>query len=266
MDEEFKIVLPVKGRRRPGVPDHYRLSAARLGAIKHEPASTLVHFWFRTRYVSALASELSHLHPHISQLHISPSTVADLIGSCVKFVPTFAQSWVRTALPEWFLPNHLVLKKQKRGDLDRDQEAMVENFDNEVKAYDQLKPLQGVVIPKCFGRLHYHGERALLLQSIEGGVSLSSPEGATLEMEELSTLLQPCYRAIHALGVHHDDPNLANFLLVNGKIMVLDLESAVFGLSARKKAFFLTTCIGQLADHYLDMQEYHHHDGSLEAA
>jgi tRNA A-37 threonylcarbamoyl transferase component Bud32 len=156
----------------------------------------------------------------------------------------------------------MVLKQQKQGE---EEVILAELFDTEVKAYDLLKPLQGVVIPTCYGRLHYNGRRALLLEYL-GGVSMSSPEGATLRLEELSTLLQPCYRALHALGVHHDDPNLSNFHLVNGKIMVLDLETADFGLSADDRAFFLTTSIGHLADNYLSMQAYYRHEGSLEAA
>jgi hypothetical protein len=188
--------------------------------------------------------------------------VASLIGSCVKLLPEFARSWIRAALPEWFLPSNVVFKQQKRGE---EKEIMEELFDTEVKAYAQLKPLQGLVIPTYYGRLNFNGTRALILERL-GGVSLSSPEGATLRLEELSALLQPCYRALHAFGVHYDDPNLSNFQIVNGKIMVLDLESAVFDLSADAQAFFLKTSIECLAGRYRSMQAYYRHDGLLEAA
>ena len=79
-------------------------------------------------------------------------------------------------------------------------------------------------------------DKALILKHLEG-VSLSSPEGATLSLEELSTLLQPCYQALHAFDMHHDNPNLSNFQLVNGGFMVLDLESAVFNLAANGQMF-----------------------------
>ncbi|KAK5655574.1 hypothetical protein OQA88_5505 [Cercophora sp. LCS_1] len=259
---KFEIELPKY--KRPGEPEHYRLSTARLGATKPEPSTTLVHFWFRTRYVSALATGLSHLHPHIFKLQIRPSIVASLIGSCIKLLPAFAQSWARAAFPEWLLPSHVVLKQQKQGE-EEEEEIKAELFDTEVKAYGRLKPLQGVVIPAYYGRLHYNGIRALILEYLEG-VSLSSPEGATLRLEELSTLLQPCYQALHAFGVHHDDPNLSNFQLVNGKIMVLDLESAVFDLSANDQAYFMKTSIECLAGRYRNMQAYYRHEGSLEAA
>jgi hypothetical protein len=188
--------------------------------------------------------------------------VASLIGCCAGLLPAFAQSWIRATFPEWFLPSNVVLKQQRRGE---EQEIMEELFDTEVKAYAQLKPLQGLVIPTSYGRLRYNGTRALVLEHL-GGVSLSSPEGATLRLEELSALLQPCYRVLHAFGVHYDDPNLSNFQLVNGKVMVLDLESAVFDLSADGQAFFLKTSIECLAGRYRSMQAYYWHDGLLEAA
>ncbi|KAK3295273.1 uncharacterized protein B0H64DRAFT_143552 [Chaetomium fimeti] len=266
----YEIRLPEY--RHPGEPEHYRLAASRAGANRELESRTTTpvltfrsnkDFWFRTRYISAIAIALSHLHPHTLELQIRPSTVASLIESCVNFLSGFIQSWAQAAFPEWFLPARVVLKQQKVGE---EEMIMAELFDTELKAYGLLKPLQGVVVPTCFGQLHYHGTRALLLGYL-GGVSLSSPEGATLRLEELSALLQPCYRALHAFGVHHDDPNLSNFQLVNdGKIMVLDLENAVFGLSADDQAFFLKTSVEHLAGRDRSMQAYYRNDGSLEAA
>ena len=54
--------------------------------------------------------------------------------------------------------------------------------------------------------------------------------------------------------------------LIDGKIMVLDLESAVFDLSADDQAFFLKTSVEHLADSYRSMQAYYRNEGSLEAA
>ncbi|KAK3336913.1 hypothetical protein B0T19DRAFT_410940 [Cercophora scortea] len=257
--------IPVPKYKLPGEPEHYRLSAGRLGAARREPPTALVHFWFRTRYVSAFAADLSNLHPHIFKLHIRPSIVARVIGSCVGLLPAFAQSWIRTtALPEWFLPDHVVVKQQRQAKEMDEEEIMAEHFDNEVRAYRRLKPLQGVVVPTCYGRLNYYGTRALLLEYLDG-VSLSDPEGATLRLEELSNLLQPCYRALLALDVSHEDPNLSNFQLVNGKIMVMDLEEVEYGLSADDKVHAMVMNIRELAGRYRSMQAYYRHDGSLEA-
>ena len=220
------------------------------------------NFWFRTRRVSAFSTALSDLHPHIFDLRIRPSIVANLIGSCVRLLPAFAQSWVQATFPEWFLPGHVVLKKQKKGE---EETFMDELFDTEVKAYGRLKPLQGIVIPTCYGHLRYDGTRALLLEYLEG-VLLSSPEGATLRVEELSTLLQPCYRALHSFGVHPDDNNLSNFQLADGKIKVLDLESVEFDLPADKQIQPEGTDIWDIVYKYRNMQAYHWHNGSLEVA
>jgi aminoglycoside phosphotransferase family enzyme len=95
---------------------------------------------------------------------------------------------------------------------------------------------------------------------------MSSPEGATLRLEELSALFQLCYRALNALGACHGDPNLSNFQLVDGKIMALDLENIEFGLSADDLEHFMKTNIWDLAYRYCSMQAYYRHEGSLEAA
>jgi hypothetical protein len=120
---------------------------------------------------------------------------------------------------EWFIPSHVVLKAQKQPDRGEEQ-TVIELFDTEVKAYHRLKPVQGLVVPNLYGLCRYNGMRALILDHLSG-VSLASPEGATLCLEELSDLLQPCYRAMHAFGVQHDDPHVGNFQLVDGKIMAL---------------------------------------------
>ena len=143
---------------------------------------------------------------------------------------------------------------------------MAEMFDTEVKAYGRLKPLQGVVVPVCYGCIQYdRTTRALLLEYLEG-VPLSSPEGGTLSLEELSDLLHPCYRALHAFGVHHRDPNLYNYQLVDGKMKVLDLESINFDLAEDFQTKLMNMGIRCLAEKYRDMQAEHRSEGLLEAA
>ena len=157
----------------------------------------------------------------------------------------------------------MVLKQQKQRDIPK--EIAEELFDTEVNAYDRLKPLQGLVIPTCYGRVSCNGARALILEHI-GGISMSSPEGATFRLDELPPLFQPCYRAFHALGAYHGDANLSNFHLVNGKIMALDLESVVFELSMDELVRYMASDIWDLAYRYRSMQAHYRHEGSLEAA
>lgn len=187
------------------------------------------HFWFRTRYVPAQASQISDLHPYVLGLRICPPTIASFFISATRLLPAFAQSWVQAVFPEWFLPDRAVQKTQKPSE---DQEIMQEYFDAEVKAYQRLNPLQGAIIPKFYSLLRYNETKAMLLEYL-GGISLSAPEGATMTLEELSSLLQPCYRALHAFNVHQDDANLSNFqLLLYGWCVFWELWG---GSSPKKK-------------------------------
>ncbi|AEO61003.1 hypothetical protein MYCTH_2069148, partial [Thermothelomyces thermophilus ATCC 42464] len=68
----------------------------------------------------------------------------------------------------------------------------------------------GAIIPKFYGLLRYNGTRAILLEYL-GGISLSAPEGVTITLEELSSLLQLYYQAFYAFDVHQDNANLSNF-------------------------------------------------------
>lgn len=224
--------------------------------------ATKQHFRLPSRYISAFGRNISREHPHVLLLHIPPSTTARLITYCCGLLPSFAQSWVKALFPEWFLPDHVVLKTQKRGE---DEMVARELFDTEVQAYDRLKPVQGVAIPRCYGSLQYNGARALILEHV-GGVLLASPEGSTLKLEAQCDLLQVCYRVLHSFGVHHDDPQLGNFQLVDGKVMALDLERVMFDLPSDDNAFYMKTSIEELAIGYRDMRAYFRRNGFLEAA
>ena len=121
------------------------------------------------------------------------------------------------------------------------------------------------MVPRCFGICRYNGARALILEHL-GGVSLASPEGATLKLEELSDLLQVCYRALHPFGMHYDDPYPGNFQLLDDKIMMLDLEQVEFDLSAEDQAYVMATNIGDLASRYRTMQASFRLNSLLEPA
>lgn len=109
-----------------------------------------------------------------------------------------------------------------------------------------------------------NGTRGLILEHI-GGVSLSSPEGATLRLEELPALLEPCYRTFGALGACHGDSNLSNFQFVDGKIIVLDLEDVEFGLCGDDLLRFMKTNIWDVAYRYRRVQSHYWREGLLEA-
>ena len=138
-------------------------------------------------------------------------------------------------------------------------------FDTELKAYNRLKPLQGVVVPRCFGEACYEGTRALVLADV-GGHSLATPEAGTLTLDQLSSMLQECYRGLHGFGVHQEDSLPGNFMLVDGKLMAVDFEKAVFDQSADDNAYFMADCIVDVAEKYNSLRRTWRFDGFLEAA
>jgi predicted unusual protein kinase regulating ubiquinone biosynthesis (AarF/ABC1/UbiB family) len=159
----------------------------------------------------------------------------------------------------------VILKSQKRPNQDLDEADARELFETELKAYNQLRPLQGAAIPRCYGSCRYNGTDALLLERLEG-VSLGSPEGATLKLEQLAELLDPCYRALHSFGVDHGDPHPGNFQLLDGKLVVLDLEQIEFDMPAEEQDLFLKLSIGNVLDRYRWLQAGFRAQGLLVAA
>ncbi|KAK0753515.1 hypothetical protein B0T18DRAFT_434257 [Schizothecium vesticola] len=263
-DEHFEIQLPAY--RRPGEPEHYRLSAARLAGLSHLerplPPPRPIQFWFRTRCLSAMASQFSDLHPHVLGLRLRPSAAANLIASFVPLLPSCVQGWIRAIFPEWFLPGYVVMKMRRFGAY---KEILDEDFDAELKAYRLMKPIQGLVIPKFFGHVRCNGRRAMILEHLPG-IQMSSPEGATLKMNELAALLLPCFRAMHPFRVQYGDANLSNFVLVDGRMMVWDLEDVEFDSSDYDMALSTKLDIEKLARRYLSIQANYRFEGLLEAA
>ncbi|KAH6628907.1 hypothetical protein F5144DRAFT_605015 [Chaetomium tenue] len=141
---------------------------------KTERPSRAIRFRFRIRVIHATATPVDGVHKHVLRLHVQPSLVQQVIQVLVHvLLPRVAQVWFQSCFHEWALPGQLVLKKQKDG--------WDEEFETEKATYAKLVPLQGVVIPRCFGQLRYEGTRALLLSDI-GGVCLATPEGGLLDL------------------------------------------------------------------------------------
>jgi hypothetical protein len=58
-------------------------------------------------------------------------------------LPIALSNIIKDSYPEWFLPARIVLKRQKRG--------WEEELDNEKAIYQALAPIQGKVVPVCYG-------------------------------------------------------------------------------------------------------------------
>ncbi|RKL03840.1 hypothetical protein BFJ68_g6672 [Fusarium oxysporum] len=118
-----------------------------------------------------------------------------IIEPFFKIISKATGSWLQSKFPEWFLPDKIVLKCQK--------ENWEEEFDHEVIAYNRLRPIQGLTIPKLYGKIQYTNTRALILSDI-GGSSLSTPDGAVLDEQGIEPLLHQALSSLNEYGVCHD--------------------------------------------------------------
>ena len=110
---------------------------------------------------------------------------------------------------------------------DHCQEALARldsDFDNEERIYEKLWPLQGTLIPRCFGEGTCEGTRALVLSEVEG-VQACRQKKPWLEPAELQRRLESAFRQLEELGLGYGDLKLDNFLIAGDGMVVVDLES-----------------------------------------
>lgn len=112
-------------------------------------------------------------------------------------------------------------------------------FKTEVKAYQQLQPLQGICVPKFFGTVAFDDQslsrmppgiltevRGILLQFIEGSQldELDSECPLVRTHRHIGQAAVMCFERIHSLGVLHGDVRLGNLMVRNhdGRVFLLD--------------------------------------------
>ncbi|KJZ78426.1 hypothetical protein HIM_02464 [Hirsutella minnesotensis 3608] len=232
---------PERFRRPPG---RLRLDPETTPNNRWKHSET-VTFRFRTRLITAAAAIHSNIHPNVTLLHVLPSITERVVRTIVRLLPSPLRARFEKSFPEWNLPLRLVLKRYKEG---WDQE-----FDTEKATYQKVKPLQGTVIPVCYGELKYKGTRALLLSDI-GGENLATPQGALLEVMDFRRMLHDAYSALAQFGVMQDDVKLDNFHVIGDKIMIVDLERVTADVSAEKCPFHIKNDVNRLAQYYEDNQ------------
>ncbi|KAK0610024.1 hypothetical protein B0T17DRAFT_469867, partial [Bombardia bombarda] len=138
----------------------------------------------------------------------------------IQILPRDLQLWLIERWPERFLPPTVILKRQKP--------RWRDEFDREVNAYRQLRPLQGDVIPYFYGQvLCRQGEassrRAMILSDV-GDVSLYGASCPRIDVHILTKLLEDAFLAIGKFGLCQVDTRLDNCHLFRDKIVVVDLE------------------------------------------
>ncbi|KAK3363174.1 hypothetical protein B0T25DRAFT_587189 [Lasiosphaeria hispida] len=255
-DVVFVPPPPPPPRRLPGL-----LKLTRRSPITAPPANMVVpicrkmHLTGETDPVSAFAfgpatSAQPLLRPTAytttcCRLHLQPSKTQAIIPGLMSCLPHPIRIWLGSWFPEWNLPPRTVLKKRKEG--------WDEEFNAEKANYAKLRPLQGVVIPRLFGELVYDSEKTLLLSNI-GGPCLSTPEGALLELDDLRQMLRQALTATSHFRILQDDVRLDNFHFINGKIMVVDLETVNVILSDEDLAFGIDCAVERIARLYADYQ------------
>ena len=136
------------------------------------------------------------------------------------FLPSFLRTRLTAWFPGAFLPDTVVLKGIKP---DWDDE-----FANEVRMYDRLRPIQGTVVPVFYGVAAGRGEdgkeeRALVISDV-GGRQLGGVSYAEHSLDELRGMVKLALEAIYRLGVLPTDANLSNCLVVGDRVMVVDYE------------------------------------------
>lgn len=154
-------------------------------------------------------------------LRVLPSLFGPIF-KLLRFLPAPLRNWLEFHHPELFIGTELILKREKSG--------WEEEFDNEKKIYNLLRPLQGSVIPRFFGEVECPktertGSRALILADI-GGVALCEEGAGSLDVEHLRDLLWQTIHPVSELKVEHDDVKLDNYHLVGNKIMMIDFDVA----------------------------------------
>lgn len=89
-----------------------------------------------------------------------------------------------------------------------------------------------------------------------GGACLCEPEAALLELDDLRQLFRQALTAISHFKLGVDDVKLENFHLVNGKIMVVDLETMNFLPADKDVDFGILWAVERISKLYTDRQYY----------
>ncbi|OIW30514.1 hypothetical protein CONLIGDRAFT_630491 [Coniochaeta ligniaria NRRL 30616] len=152
---------------------------------------------------------------HVLRLRVHPGVLATTIRRVSNQLPTALHNLITEWFPGLFLPDTVIIKELKP---DWDEE-----FNNEIRMYRKLKPIQDVVVPVFYGEIRVDGTRALLLSDV-GGKPLVAVTFAEHRRNDLERMVQTALRAIYGLGVSPCDANLVNCHVVGDRVMIVDHE------------------------------------------
>ncbi|RSL94108.1 hypothetical protein CEP52_012814 [Fusarium oligoseptatum] len=150
--------------------------------------------------VSAIGTPHSDIHRNVIHLSIVRGILERTFRSFVERFPRL-QAAIAWVFPAFTLPDNVVLKKEK-AQLGR----------------------RGRTIPRFYGEAMFEGARAMVLSRIEGIYPFEQPL-PPLPADDFMKLGEQALSEINAFGLSYDDIKLDNFLLVQGRIVIVDLES-----------------------------------------
>ncbi|OAA34142.1 Protein kinase-like domain protein [Metarhizium rileyi] len=180
-------------------------------------AARVIQFTFAGSPLRAQAERVDRVHTNVLFITLIRSKFIQYVATGLSLLPGFLlQPLQRLLPPQFYLPGRLVLKTRKPdwGD----------EFANEKVMYQRLEPLQGRIMPRFLGDAEFNGIPSIVLSRLEG--SPSYKQGPTaLPADDFERQLKVLLQEFTKFGVIYDDPKLDNFLVVKGKVMVVDLES-----------------------------------------
>ncbi|OAA66819.1 Protein kinase-like domain protein [Niveomyces insectorum RCEF 264] len=168
--------------------------------------------------VHAVANLFDDTFPHVFRLAVRPRFWYRPFQYLVSRLPSRLQGLARRHWPGPFLPPRVVLKT-----LAKEADTYTELFENEQRMYRKLQPLQGHRIPVYYGEAQSEGKRALVLSLVDG-VSLRAQVEPRLSVEAFRRRVEAVAAELQTFGVVYDDLKLDNLLLVDDRLVVLDLE------------------------------------------
>ncbi|KAJ4178854.1 hypothetical protein NW755_012876 [Fusarium falciforme] len=152
--------------------------------------------------VSAIGTPHSDVHRNVMHRFIVRGALERKVRSFFGRFPRL-QAAIAWVFPAFALPDNVVLKKEKP------------NWEED---------LQGRTIPRFYGEAVVEGARAMVLSRIEGIYPFEQPI-PPLPADDFMKLGEEALSEINAFGLSYDDIKLDNFLLVQGRIVIVDLES-----------------------------------------
>ncbi|KAJ2893604.1 hypothetical protein MKZ38_008427 [Zalerion maritima] len=181
---------------------------------KHEFAVKIYYGW---NIIYGVAHGTDCDHHNVLHLTLQRDAFDCAILWFLQWLPATLQAPIRYFCPGYFLPPNVILKKLKP--------EWDEEFDREKTMYKRLRPLQGRVIPMYHGEARCDRTRAIILEEIGGVPPYGLRPPFLLPPDEYRRRLEVAYQALCGFGVMTGDDQLGNTLILDDKVVFVDLEN-----------------------------------------